>query len=78
MLTPTDYKNIDGFNNLKKNNQRVFKCRLIKKCRSAITDLDFVLLHYEGLGLKVDKVIDINELKKLIEMYENLKKLQIV
>ena len=76
MLTPTDKKNLEDFKNLKINTQRVFKHRLIKKFRSFQEDLEFVLLHYEKLNLKVDKIIDINQLTKLLELYENLSKLQ--
>lgn len=76
MLTPSDKKNIKIFESLKENHKRVFKCRLIKKCRSALKDIEFLLLHYEELKLKVDRVIDIDQLTKLLELYEKLCLLQ--
>ena len=39
-------------------------------------DMEFVLLNYEKLGIKIDKIIDIVQLTKLLELYENLLKLQ--
>mgnify|MGYP001564963605 CR=1 FL=1 len=76
MLTPTDKKNIETFDNLTLNHQRVFKHRLIKKFRQFQNDMEFVLLHFEKLDIKVDKIADINQLTKLLELYENLSKLQ--
>jgi len=76
MLTPTDKKNIENFEKLNLNHQRVFKHRLIKKFREFQEDLEFVLLNYERLGIKVDKIINIVQLTKLLELYENLSKLQ--
>lgn len=76
MLTFTDKKNIETFGSLTLNHQRVFKHRLIKKFRRFQEDLEFVLLYFERLDIKVDKVIDINQLTKLLELYENLSKLQ--
>jgi hypothetical protein len=76
MLTPSDFINIKNFENLDINHQRVFKHRLIKKFRKFQEDLEFVLLYYEKMNIKVDKIIDINQLTKLLELYENLSKLQ--
>lgn len=76
MLTPTDRKNIENFDSLTLNHQRVFKHRVIKKFRQFQEGLEFVLLHFEKLGIKVDKIIDINQLTKLLELYEDLSKLQ--
>ena len=76
MLTPTDFRNIANFENLNLNHQRVFKHRLIRKFRRFQEDLEFVLRHYEKMNIKVDKIIDINQLTKLLELYENLSKLQ--
>ncbi len=76
MLTPTDIKNIEGFQKLPPNHQRVFKHRLIKKCIMSQEDLEFILLNYDKLKIKIDKIIDINQLTKLLELYENLTKLQ--
>ena len=76
MLTPTDKKNLKNFKNLSINHQRVFKHRLTRKFRKFQEDLEFVLLHYEKLNLKADKIIDIVQLIKLLELYENLSKLQ--
>ena len=76
MLTPTNKKNIENFENLSINRQRVFKHRLIKQCQQSLKDIEYVLLNYEKLNLKIDKVIDINQLIKLLELYEDLSKLQ--
>lgn len=38
-------------------------------------DLEIVLLHYEKLNLKADRIIDIVQLTKLLKLYEDLKKL---
>lgn len=76
MLTPTDKKNIKDFNNLNINHQRVFKHRLIKKFQQFQQDLEIVLLNYEMLNIKVKKIVNINQLIKLLEIYENLSKLQ--
>jgi len=75
MLTPTDKKNIKNFKNLNINHQRVFKHRLIKKFMKFQEDLEIVLLHYEKLNLKADRIIDIVQLTKLLKLYEDLKKL---
>jgi len=76
MLTPTDKKNIKNFKNLKVAHQRTFKHRLIKKCVQFPKDLKFVLLHYEQLNLKIGKLINPLLLFEIIELYENLSKLQ--
>ena len=76
MLTPTDKKNIRNFENLTINHQRVFRHRLIKKFLQFQIDLEIVLLNYAKLGIKINKIIDINQLTKLLELYENLSKLQ--
>ena len=75
MLTPSDIKNINNFENLKEGHKRTFKHRLIKKCRQCQKDLEIVLLHYEKMNIKVDKIININQLTKLLKLYEDLKKL---
>lgn len=76
MLTPTDIKNIKNFESLKVNHKRVFKHRLIKKCSSSLRDIEIVLNNYEKLNLKIDKVLDINQLINLLELYESLSLLQ--
>ena len=76
MLTPTDKNNIKDFENLKVTHQRTFKHRLIKKCAQFPKDLKFVLLHYEQLNLKIEKLINPLLLFEIIELYENLLKLQ--
>ena len=76
MLTPSDKKNIKNFKNLGKNHQRVFKHRLIKKCKSALEDIEYVLLNYEKLGVEIDKTLDIKQLTNLLELYEKLSTLQ--
>ena len=76
MLTPSDHHKINNFKDLNPNHQRVFKHRLIKKCKASIKDLKYVSLNYEKLNLKIDKIIDTEELSDLIEIYENLMILQ--
>jgi hypothetical protein len=76
MLTPTDKKNIENFENLTVNHRRVFKHRLIQKCVKFQTDFEFVLLNFSKLNIKIDKIVDITQLTKLLELYENLSKLQ--
>jgi hypothetical protein len=76
MLTPTDFKNINNFEHLKTNHQRVFKHRLINKFQKFQQDLEYVLLHYEKLNIKIDKIVDINKLTNLLELYEHISKLQ--
>jgi len=76
MLTPSDLKNIRNFKTLTKNHKRVFKHRLLKKCRDSLKGIEYVLLSYDKLNLKVDKTIDIVQLIKLRELYEDLSKLQ--
>ncbi len=76
MLTPTNKNNIEKFENLNINHQRVFKHRLIQKCQQSLKDVEYVLLHYEKLNLKIDRAIDISQLTNLLELYENLCLLQ--
>ena len=76
MLTPSDIKKIKNFENLTISHQRTFRHRLCKKFIRFQQDLEVVLLHYEKMNIKVDKIIDINQLTKLLELYENLSKLQ--
>ncbi len=76
MLTPTDKKNIKDFSNLNINHQRVFRHRLIKKFIKFQQDLEIVLLNHEKLSIRVNKIVDISQLTKLLELYEDLNKLQ--
>lgn len=76
MLTPTDKKNIENFETLTLNHQRVFKHRLIQKCVKFQKDFEFVLLNFSKLNIKVDKIVDIAQLTKLLELYEDISKLQ--
>lgn len=76
MLTPTDKKNINNFEKLNINHQRVFKHRLIKKCSNSLKDIEYVLLNQETLKVKIDKIIGVVQLVNLLELYENLSKLQ--
>ncbi len=71
MLTPSDRKNIENFENLKSNHQRVFKHRLRMKCLSAIKDIRYVLSNCIKLDIKPDRFIDINELVDLLEDYDH-------
>ena len=76
MLTPTDKQNIENFDKLSINHKRVFKHRLIQKCQQFQKDFEFILLNFEKLNLKVDKVTDIVQLTRLLELYGDLSKLQ--
>ena len=76
MLTPSDIKKIKNFENLTISHQRTFRHRLCKKFINFQKDLEIVLLNYENLGIKIGKVIDIVQMTKLLELYENLTKLQ--
>ncbi len=76
MLTQTDKDNIKDFDKLNKNHQRVFRHRLCKKFIKFQEDLEIVLLNYERLDLKIDKIVNITQLIKLLELYENISKLQ--
>ena len=76
MLTPSDIKKIKNFENLEEGHKRTFKHRLCKKFIRFQQDLEVVLLHYEKMNIKVDKIIDINQLTKLLKLYEDLCLLQ--
>ena len=76
MLTPTDKRNIENFENLNTNHQRVFKHRLIKKCSVSFQEVEFVLRNYKKLGIKIEKVVDIARLATLLELYSKLNLLQ--
>ncbi len=76
MLTPTDRQNLKNFEKLRPSHQRVFKYRLIEKFRKFQEDLEIVLLHYERLNIKADKIININQLTKLLKLYKDLCLLQ--
>ncbi|MBT6690513.1 hypothetical protein HN903_02065 [archaeon] len=76
MLTPTNKRNIKNFENLNANHQRVFKCRLIKKCGASFQEIEFVLRNYKKLGIKIEKVVDIVQLATLLELYSKLNLLQ--
>jgi hypothetical protein len=66
MLTPTDKQNIGDFDKLSINHKRVFKHRLIRKCQQFQRDFEFILLNFEKLNLKVDKITDIVQLTKFL------------
>jgi len=76
MLTPSDRKNIKNFKFLDVNHQRVFKHRLIKKCESSINDIIYILVSYENMPFKLDKLLDVEKIVEILELYENLSKLQ--
>jgi hypothetical protein len=76
MLTPTDKRNIQNFENLSANHQRVFKHRLIKKCGASFQEIEVVLRNYKKLGIKIEKAVDIVQLATLLELYSKLNLLQ--
>ena len=76
MLTPTDQKNLNNFEKLVSNHQRVFKHRIIEKCNSALRDIEIVAGYHKKLKLKIDKFLDIKKLVDLMELYEDLCLLQ--
>lgn len=71
MLTPTDKRNIQKFETLKPNHQRVFKHRLRHKCITAIKDIEYVLTYCNELQIRPDKFVDINSLISLMKTYED-------
>jgi len=76
MLTPTDKENLMNFEKLKSTHQRVFKHRLMKKCTSSLKDIEVVLSNHERLKIKINKVLDINQLVNLMDWYEKISLLQ--
>lgn len=76
MLTPTDKRNLKNFEKLTSNHQRVFKHRIKEKCNSALKDIGVVANYHEKLKFKVDKILDINQLVNLMDLYEKLSLLQ--
>lgn len=76
MLTPSDKWKIENFDKLTIEHQRTFRHRLCKKFLNFQQDLEIVLLHYEKLNIKINKIIDIVQLIKLLDLYEDLSKLQ--
>jgi len=76
MLTPSDLWKIENFYKLNKNHQRVFRHRIKEKFKKAPEDMVYVLLNYEKIKLKPNKLVDIDSLKNLIETIESLETLQ--
>lgn len=76
MLTPSDFRKIENFESLSIGHQRVFRHRLIKKFRDFQRDLHLVLQNFERLEIKADKIVDIIQVIKILELYEDLSKLQ--
>ncbi len=76
MLTPSDKRNIQNFKSLKKNHQRVFRHRLKRKFKGYAKDLEFILLYHNTLKLNLEKVVSMEDLSFLLNLYETQKKLQ--
>ena len=76
MITPSDINKIENFNELNVNHKRVFRHRLVKKCLQFQKDLEIVILNSETLKIEVEKVIDLNQLINLVELYQNKEALQ--
>jgi len=76
MLTPSDIKNIENFDKLNSNHQRVFRFRIKNKCKYSIKDLNYILLNYNKLKLKLDDFIDIDSLINFVDTIEKLEALQ--
>lgn len=76
MITPSDLVKIKNFDWLSPNHKRVFKYRLIRKCRQFQRDLEVVVLHAQSLNIDIDKVIDLVQFVNIIETYQNRKALQ--
>ena len=70
MLTPSDYKNIRMFGQLTPTHQRVFRHRLRKKFQNYRCDLEYVLQHQQLLKLRIEEILDLEQLKKLFELAE--------
>ena len=76
MLTPTDIKNIENFQRLNKNHQRVFRYRIKNKSKKSIKDLNYLLLNYNKLKLKIEDFIDPDYLISLVDTIKELEALQ--
>ena len=75
MLSNIDIKNIRNFENLKVNHQRVLRWKLRKKCTKLLYHLEYLLLNHDKLKIKPNEIIDTEQLKKVIDLYENTQKL---
>jgi len=73
MLTNKQFRNIQNFDDLSKNYQRVFRYRLRKSSSTMIRDLKILLLKHQELGMKIDDLVDVQELKDLVRTYTKLK-----
>ncbi len=76
MITPSDLIKIKEFSELNANHRRVFRYRLIKKCQQFQKDLEIVMLNSKVLKINIEKVIDLNQLINLIEVYQHKEALQ--
>jgi hypothetical protein len=74
MLTNKQFRNIQNFDGLSKNYKRVLRYRLRKASSRTIKDLKLLLLKHQDLSIKIDDLVDVCELKDLVETYVKLKK----
>ena len=76
MITPSDLKKIETFYELNPNHQRVFRHRLVRKCLQFQKDLEVIMLNSRALKIDIEKIVDLNQLINLIELYQNKGALQ--
>ena len=76
MITPSDLKKIENFYELNSNHKRVFRHRLVRKCLQFQRDLEIVMLNSKTLKIDIDKIINLNQLINLVELYQNKEALQ--
>jgi hypothetical protein len=74
MFTNKQIANIQNFDGLSKNYKRVLRYRIRKASCKAIKDLKLLLLKHQDLSIKIDDLVDVQELKDLVETYVKLKK----
>ena len=74
MLTNKQITNIQNFDGLSKNYKGVLRYRLRKASSKTIKDLKLLLLKHQDLNIKIDDLVDIQELKDLVETYVKLRK----
>jgi hypothetical protein len=74
MLTNKQITNIKNFDGLSKNYKRVLRYRLRKTSSKTIKDLKLLLLKHHDMDIKIDDLVDVQELRDLVETYVKLKK----
>jgi TRAP-type mannitol/chloroaromatic compound transport system substrate-binding protein len=73
MLTNRQLRNLQNFDSLSKNYKRVLRYRLRKASVKTIKDMKLLLLKHQDLNMKIDDLVDVQELKDLVRTYTKLK-----